>query len=733
MKKSIQLTIQIALFLWLFTPSTLFAQVLTTENFSGTSVGALTTVASAAPWRYQVGTHTCTNSSSPYQYWEVGNGSWGGYSASGFSGNFAVCDGRTSCTHDAYLVACRFTVPAGITSVKITYKHYYDDYSSTDAGYVYVYDRTASAFLNGGSSYKSYTSDQGSFSSPVSDGFMLTGLTPGSTYDVRFRYTSSNDWYWLVDDLVATGIPENCTNAITLTPGAAGAACTTTSGITGTTQSQAGCVGTADDDVWYSFTATATSHTVTFSNVTGTPDIVHQIFSGTCGALTSLACTDTPDNTTVTGLTIGNTYYVRVYTYASSGTASFNVCVTTPPAPPANDNCSGAITLTPATTCTNTAGTTTGATQSQAGCVGTADDDVWYKFTATATSHTVTFSSVTGTTDIVHQVFSGTCGALTSLVCTDTPDNSTVTGLTIGNTYYIRVYTYFSGSASFNVCVTTPPTYGSPDCSTPSKLCTDGSILTFGTNATGNTPGGNNYSCLGSTPRPNWFYVQVENPGDLIITVNGYNTSNSLVDIDFAVWGPYANLAAAQAACGTLPAPVDCNFSASATEIMNIPVSTTGQVYMILITGYSPSSDHFTLQQTGGSGTTSCNGVTGACDISNVTLASISACNGNSTTIATDDYYTADITVTFANKPATGNLELVGTGIHSGTYSVAVGSAGTTTYTFTGVKIKADGSSQSITAQFSAQTGCNFIKSGITAVASCSCAAGTMNMTITSP
>ena len=117
-----------------------------------------------------------------------------------------------------------------------------------------------------------------------------------------------------------------------------------------------------------------------------------------------------------------------------------------------------------------------------------------------------------------------------------------------------------------------------------------------------------------------------------------------------------------------------------------------------------------------------------------MTLANISACNSNATTpLATDDYFTADVTLTFANKPATGNLELVGTGIHSGTYATAVASIGTTTYTFTGVKIKADGSSQSITAQFSAQTGCNLIKSDIPAITSCSCAAGVMTLGVSTP
>jgi hypothetical protein len=67
-----------------------------------------------------------------------------------------------------------------------------------------------------------------------------------------------------------------------------------------------------------------------------------QLFSGTCGSLTSLACTTNPLNVTTAlggaGLTIGDTYYIRITTntnFASptSGTFSFYICVTDPALP----------------------------------------------------------------------------------------------------------------------------------------------------------------------------------------------------------------------------------------------------------------------------------------------------------------------------------------------------------------------------------------------------------------
>jgi hypothetical protein len=58
---------------------------------------------------------------------------------------------------------------------------------------------------------------------------------------------------------------DECIGATSLTPGAAGATCAPTAGstLTGYTESAYGCLnGYPDDDIWYSFVATANSHTV---------------------------------------------------------------------------------------------------------------------------------------------------------------------------------------------------------------------------------------------------------------------------------------------------------------------------------------------------------------------------------------------------------------------------------------------------------------------------------------
>lgn len=175
--------------------------------------------------------------------------------------------------------------------------------------------------------------------------------------------------------------------------------------------------------------------------------------------------TSTTTSFPLTALTSGTQYYVWIRSNcggsngmgAWNGPLSFTTLLS-------NDNCSSAITAPVNTglTCTNTiSGTTVGATQSMVGCVGNADDDVWYKFVATSTSHTITVS--TGTIrDIVFQVLSN-CSASNSLACIDntvgtSAETTTINSLTVGSTYYIRIYSYSNGSnqGTFTLCITTP-------------------------------------------------------------------------------------------------------------------------------------------------------------------------------------------------------------------------------------------------------------------------------------
>lgn len=163
--------------------------------------------------------------------------------------------------------------------------------------------------------------------------------------------------------------------------------------------------------------------------------------------------------------------------------------ITAAPSAPANDDCANATSLSvsPSTTCTTSvSGTTISASQSIAAIscnsfTGNADDDVWYSFVATSTSHDITVTPGT-LNDAVVELLSGACNG-TNVTCADatTGSNNEVinaTSLTIGNTYYVRVYSYgnATNAGTFDICVTTPvvvPGPCQPTTDTPGTMYID--------------------------------------------------------------------------------------------------------------------------------------------------------------------------------------------------------------------------------------------------------------------
>ncbi len=229
-----------------------------------------------------------------------------------------------------------------------------------------------------------------------------------------------------------------------------------------------GCNPTGiNDDVWYSFVATNTSHRITFSNVSaGT--MAAALYTGTPGSLTAVpsACASTTLN--ASGLAIGTTYYIRAYTTSATASvvANFTICVGTTPLPPANDNSANAIALTvnPDYNCGSvTNGTTISSTQSPEtapGCSATGiNDDVWFTFVASNTAHRIIFSNV-GTGTMVAALYTGTPGSLSPVANACASSTLNATGLTPGTTYYVRAYTSSATATTvtnFTICVGTQP------------------------------------------------------------------------------------------------------------------------------------------------------------------------------------------------------------------------------------------------------------------------------------
>jgi gliding motility-associated-like protein len=143
------------------------------------------------------------------------------------------------------------------------------------------------------------------------------------------------------------------------------------------------------------------------------------------------------------------------------------------------------------------------------------------------------------------------------------------------------------------------------NCAQAFPFCT-GTTYTFPNNTSQPSLGaGGIYGCLGSTPNPVWYYMEILNSGNLDITMNQTSSGGSGIDVDFVCWGPFSSQAAG---CSSLSAGniVDCSYSTAATEVVNIPSAVTGQYYILLLTNYSNLPGTITFSQTGGAGSTNC-------------------------------------------------------------------------------------------------------------------------------
>ncbi len=183
------------------------------------------------------------------------------------------------------------------------------------------------------------------------------------------------------------------------------------------------------------------------------------------------ACGD--DNFTIPYFQIPpGTYYVLVQAGPGS-IGDYTLTLTATPCaatPPDNDECAGAITLVPNTTCVTYSADVDGAPAGTslpaitcAGFTGDASDDVWFKFVATAEDHTIIVSP-SAQFDATVDLRAGTCGSTATIGCSEIggsggAETLNAAGLTIGETYYVRVNDWWSGlpiTTTFDICIIGP-------------------------------------------------------------------------------------------------------------------------------------------------------------------------------------------------------------------------------------------------------------------------------------
>ncbi len=498
-----------------------------------------------------------------------------------------------------------------------------------------------------------------------------TGLTPGSTLFVRvWEYGGDLQGTF---GICATALPppppapanDNPCGALVLN---AQTACTyiagTTVSATNTAVADPLCAFmNGAGDVWYS-TVVPASGAITVDLQTGTiTDSGMAIYTGTCSSLTLLECDDDDSangamsSITRSGLTPGSTIFIRVWQFGGGTGGTFGICVQALPPPPPCSDCSTATSIASlpftmnATTCGGCNSVLSGA-----GCTSAylGGEDYLFQYTPTVTqnvnialSGTLTWTGLFVTNGC--PTSGGTCvGTATSIAGNPVLNNVT---LTAGQTYFFIVDTYPSPDCTpFTISVGVagpppPPNENGDSCTNATPFCT-GTSYNFPNN-TGQA-GLGAINCLFSSPNPVWYYMQIEDSGELNMSISQTNTGGTPIDVDFNLWGPFTSQAdgCSQITAGIAPS-VDCSFSASAFEEANIPNAIAGEFYVLLLTNFSGQAGTISFNNLGTStATTNCALL---CNITNLT-ATPTACSPSTNT------FDLNGVITVANPPNSGVL-----------------------------------------------------------------------------
>ena len=382
-----------------------------------------------------------------------------------------------------------------------------------------------------------------------------TGLTIGNTYHFRvYHYGAGSGSSTFTVCVFGLAPPTNnlpC-NAFVLPPvtpacqfqtytnaGSAGSGIGTPSACGGTAPFQGGYAG---GEVWFKVEVPASGildiHTLSMDFADG----AMALYSGTCGALTQVECDDDDGPGLMpyiyaTGLTPGDTLFIRMWEYGNNANGNFGICVSTPD----NDDCVNALEIcdlngyggiTSAAYTIDRPDNMAGMGELPPGPFGTGytgmspvtiDNNHWLKFTASGTTAVlfVDIHACALNLGMQMQIFSGSnCtnfAAVSNFLETTTSQTVTATGLVIGQQYYIMVDGFAGDVCSYTITATSGVQVVDV-VAAPNVLCA-GDATTINANVTGtgtytyswsSTPGGGPYpngSTLNVSPTTSTEYT----------------------------------------------------------------------------------------------------------------------------------------------------------------------------------------------------------------------------------
>ncbi len=268
--------------------------------------------------------------------------------------------------------------------------------------------------------------------------------------------------------------------------------------------------------------------------------------------------------------------------------------------------------------------------------------------------------------------------------------------LTVNQTYDVWIRAVCPGEAGYSSWIKKSFITSSSNLKDANPFCAGPEGIVFPNVHDGmevpNTVPGESFHCLGSTPNPVWYYLKIQNPGDLdfeIIQNTAFdaagNPTGTGLDVDFVAFGPFNSI---DEFCeGITIAPgspagnpeIDCSYSAAPIENFTITNAQTGQIYALLITNFNGDPGFIKLVQTNaggnGAGSTDCSFLCEVdlgeditvCAGTEVTLTAETSSAGGGSDINTIEWYKDEVLM----DPAVYNTTTI-TVTESGTYKVKV-------------------------------------------------------------
>ncbi len=183
--------------------------------------------------------------------------------------------------------------------------------------------------------------------------------------------------------------------------------------------------------------------------------------------------------------------------------------------------------------------------------------------------------------------------------CSNFEGVNNLLGATVDNGYLIT-WEYDNGESTRN---------GNSISTNAQQLCLEYGLIGYPASVNAGTgEEGPDYGCLYSRPNPSWYYLRIDNPGN--IDINMY--SDPSVDIDFCCWGPFDDPHTPCPYGLTEDKIADCSYTSNWDETCHIPeTAQAGEYYILMLTNYSNQECNFYFQKTDGTGDTHCMEIVG--------------------------------------------------------------------------------------------------------------------------